>query len=501
MEYCSLKEYILEKCHHNYESIFIKEFETSKTCTYGSFGQEIRSVALYFKKEGIKERETVLLPMENTISSLALFMGAIVSNIVPVPIANEFIENELRAIVKNTNIRAIVVAHGKKKELQVEFPFPILEYETPAQNIPEVNSLGNENRLDDIAYIAFTSGSTGKPKKIAISNLNMLAEIQCMSDAYGFDKSIRHLCLLPIYHASGLYRNILLPFHVGGEVVIVSKFVVEGFWNIIGTEKINFVQVVPSILKMLVMNCKETDPDLKNGLKCIGSASAPHPVSLIELFEKSFNVQICQGYGMTEATCGITLNPFEIGKRKLGSVGKPLEVNKLIVCNEKGETLLPGEVGKIKISGDNVAKNCLNSKNETSEKQKSDWLDTGDYGNLDDDGFLWIVGRESDLIKRGGYRIAPNEIEDVICEAFPIVESAVIGVPHPILGQDIVAFITKNTNDNISSRKVISRIKTMISSFKIPSRILFIEFIPKNGVGKVDRNKLLEYYTESVGNS
>jgi acyl-coenzyme A synthetase/AMP-(fatty) acid ligase len=148
------------------------------------------------------------------------------------------------------------------------------------------------------------------------------------------------------------------------------------------------------------------------------------------------------------------------------------------------------------VSGLNIAKNCLRYQKESSNNEKYGWLDTGDCGYLDEDGFLWLVGRKDDLIKRGGYRISPNEIEDVISEAFPTLESAVVGVPHPILGQDIVAFVVKDTNNNISSRNVISRLKKMINASKIPSKILFVDLIPKLGPGKVDRNKLTEYHEQ-----
>ncbi|MCK5602691.1 long-chain fatty acid--CoA ligase, partial [Candidatus Pacearchaeota archaeon] len=236
-------------------------------------------------------------------------------------------------------------------------------------------------------------------------------------------------------------------------------------------------------------------------LRCIGSASAPHPVDLIKSFEERFGVYVLQGYGLTEATCGITLNPLNRKERKLGSVGKPLSVNQVKVLSDDDEVLPPGQSGRIFVYGDNIASFDDNSRSFESEAPPpSDRaLETGDIGYVDEDGFVWLQSRSSDLIKRGGYRMSTVEIEAAILEANPNAEVAVIGVPHPVLGQDVIAFVVKRETD-CKARDIIRSIKSKIASYKIPSEIVFIESLPMIGVGKVDKKTLLQSFMKDTKN-
>lgn len=472
--YC-ISEYIRERCEKWGEHPFLKVGETGEVFTYSQFDKQIQCSIRELEENNIRAGDRILLVMENSVHALSMFMACLISKIIPVIASSH---SALKIESCNTlplfNCKGITVNTLES-----------IKHEQP-ESIAGIN---------EIAYEVFTSGSTGRPKRVIISQRNMLSEIRSMSEAYGLQKNDRHLCVLPVYHASGLYRNILLSFHVGAYVVLEKKFNEKTFWRIIVDDKISFVQLVPSILRSLLMNQKYFQPGQQKGLKFIGSASAPHPVELVKEFENIFGVYVLQGYGMTEATCAITVNPLDKKDRKFGSIGKPLSVNKIEVLDDDGVVLEPGSTGRIFVSGDNIAI-CMEGNNEvkiTGQYFENGRFDTQDIGYIDSDNYVWLVSRQEDLIKRSGYRMSATEIEADIYKLFPELEVSILGIPHPVLGQDIIAFV-RSDNKDLSSKDIFQKLKKEIEPFKIPSKIIFVDLIPKVGVGKVDKQALLKHY-------
>jgi acyl-CoA synthetase (AMP-forming)/AMP-acid ligase II len=277
-------------------------------------------------------------------------------------------------------------------------------------------------------------------------------------------------------------------------VVLLEGFDSDNFWKLIRDEQINFVQLVPSILSELLMTSDNFTPGDQSSLVFIGSASAPHPPELVSRFEQTFGVYVLQGYGMTEATCTISLNPLKMEDRRPGSVGMPISVNNVTVLDDNGRSLHVGKTGRVMVSGRNVALNVSSASIRNRIDAEDPVLETGDLGYVDEDGFLWLVGRETDMIKRGGYRISPVEIENEIMKYLDDVEVAVVGVPHPLLGQDIVVFISGSKFADLNSRKLLGKIKKTMASYKVPSRLIHVDSLPKLAVGKVDRQRLREDY-------
>lgn len=491
------EDYIKLKCNEWGTRPFATEIKTSVTFTYNTFFDHVLKAAGFIQKHEIKPKDKVIILMENSIDALTLFIGAIMADIIPILISPNYKLSEIEYVSKTCKASAIFFPSNKRDALQEKINLKHFSYNYIKESREPYLSTESHKTPDDTAYIIFTTGSTGTPKKVEVSHRNILTEIAAMVEAYDITKDDRYLCVLPIYHASGLYRGILLPFDCGGFVALAEEFKKESFWHEIELEQITFVQVVPSILRTLLMNNEYLTEGQQKSLKYIGSASAPHPTELITSFEKKFGVYVLLGYGMTEATCGITLNPINIEHRKLGSVGKPLTVNKVEVVDQNGAILSAGKTGRIIVTGKNITKYNDNGDMQFDSDvfhSKERILDTGDIGRIDADGFVWLESRSQDMIKRGGYRISPNEIENAITKAFPYLEVTVLGVPHHLLGEDIVAFVAKG-NYSLTDRDIIRTIKNEIISYKIPSEIIFIDALPMRGVGKIDKNKLMEMYT------
>ena len=492
---CEIGKYISGVCSMWNERPFLREKKTSSFFTYSGFFEEIKRAVAILDIEGVRPRERILLSMDNSSASLSMFMGSLVAGIVPIVVSPKNKTAELKQVCESCNPVGFISFLEDKKRIKDGVDIPSFSFE----RFRSIHSKGSGHSRtinpDETAYIVFTSGSTGLPKIIEVSHRNMLAEIESMAKAYGFTEDDRHLCILPIFHASGLYRNMFLPFHAGGFVVLNGEFREDTFWKEVASEQITFVQVVPSILRTLLRRDEYFKEGQQKTLKFIGSASAPHPVELLKAFEERFGVYVLQGYGMTEATCGITLNPLDIENRKLGTVGKPLSLNSVEIRDEGGKILPSGETGRIIVAGENITRYFEDPHAQRTREYglSTRELDTGDMGHLDEDGFLWIESRRKDLIKRGGYRMSSIEIEAAIEAAFPQFEVCVLGVPHSTLGQDVIAFVAPN-NGALTSRDVIREIKKSIASYKLPSQVRFVESLPKLGVGKVNKEKLLEIY-------
>ncbi|TRZ51530.1 MAG: long-chain fatty acid--CoA ligase [Dehalococcoidia bacterium] len=497
----SVGDYISGQCKQWGQHPFVKELKTSLLFTYSEFWREIQWARVALDNAGVKPGERIGLAMENSVAALAMFMGALVAQVAPVIVSPKNKISEVKYTLDNCQATAFFIPRQRQDKYNDRFTIPVFPFGIGEDSPPTISPLSGRSTLDDTAYIVFTSGSTGTPKQVRVSHRNVLVEIQSMAEAYGFTHHDRHLCVLPIHHASGLYRNVLLPFHVGGYVALADAFQFDTFWRDIAAEQITFVQVVPSILRTLLMHEECFQEGQQKSLKFIGSASAPHPTELLQAFEERFGVYVLQGYGLTEATCGITLNPLNREEHKLGSAGRPLSVNKVTVWGDNDEVLPPGKVGNIVVSGENITtcSDAINTAKDSGEHSAEKTLDTGDIGYLDDDGFIWLEGRRSDMIKRGGYRISPNKIEDAISASFPNLEVVAMGVPHSLLGQDIIAFVSGERTAGLTSREIIRQIKGNLPSFMIPSEIFFVDHIPKFGTGKVCREKLLLHYYDAKG--
>ena len=252
------------------------------------------------------------------------------------------------------------------------------------------------------------------------------------------------------------------------------------------------MQITPTVIKSLLhyVDVEFVKPE---SLKFIGSASAPHPEELVKHFEDTFGLPLAVGYGMTEATCGICLN-LTIPRTNY-SVGRPIDAMSLEIIHE-GKAVAVGEQGEVAISGDNLMKGYVNVADGESIRIEDGRLFTGDLGYVDEEGFLYIVGRNNDIVKRGDYRLNLLEVEKALGESGSVREVCVIDVPHPLLGTDLIAFIVRAGSDAKTSREWLRTFKPLLESKKLPSEFLEIDEIPKFGALKTNRRALKEQYAE-----
>lgn len=341
---------------------------------------------------------------------------------------------------------------------------------------------------DDTAVILYTSGTTGRPKGAMITHRNLAANGEALRRAWDFQAHDVLLHALPIFHIHGLFVACHCVLLSGSKMIFLPKFDVELILS-----KLNRATVfmgVPTYYTRLLAEPR-FGRDICRHMRLFTCGSAPLLTQTFAEFHARTGHEILERYGMTETGMN-TSNPLH-GPRIAGTVGPPLaDVTVRIVAND-GREVATGEVGQLLVKGPNVFKGYWRQPEKTAEEFTADgYFKTGDMARQDDKAYVSIVGRAKDVVISGGLNIYPKEIETYIDEIEGVAESAVIGLPHPDFGEAVTAVVVRTEDKEISEEKIIQALKNKIAGFKIPKRVFFVEELPRNSLGKVQKNILRE---------
>ena len=348
----------------------------------------------------------------------------------------------------------------------------------------------SEIEPDQPVFIFYTSGTTGKPKGVLYTNrmlfwnsLNTSVQLEITSQDYTLNA-------LPPYHTSG-WNVLLLPMlHRGARVDFIRRFKAKKVLNYISRNNISLFLAIPTMLRMMAKN-KAFEQFSPGRLRYIVVGGENLSVPLIDAWAEK-GVLLRQGYGLTEAGPCITSLHHHDALWKKGSIGKANFYIDYKVINEADDEVETGEAGELCIKGNVVTPGYWNNSAYTLEKIKNGWLQTGDIVKVDKEGFMYVIGRKNQLFISGGVNIFPKEIEEILLKKELVKEAAVIGVEDEDWGEAGVAFVVQN---EINSPYVIrEKLKEYLASYKIPREIIFLESLPKSGIGKIDRNKLKTDY-------
>lgn len=342
---------------------------------------------------------------------------------------------------------------------------------------------------EDTALVLYTSGTTGKPKGAMLTHKNIYSNAKDTADYLTINGEDRVIAALPMFHVFCLTVALNAPLLNGGTVLIMPKFSPQEVFNITTTHKATIFAGVPTMYNYLLQSATDNTADFSGVRLCVSGGSAM-PVALLNDFEKTFNVKVSEGYGLSEASPVTSFNPLD-RPRKPGSIGRNIMnvVNKVV--DEFGAEVETGEVGELIVQGPNVMKGYYKLPEETAASLKGGWLYTGDMAREDDEGYFYIVDRKKDMIIVGGYNVYPREVEEVLYDHPGVAEAAVIGAPHPESGETVVCFVvTKDSSLNESGLHEFC--KAHLAKYKVPARIEFMDELPKNTTGKVLRKNLRE---------
>jgi long-chain acyl-CoA synthetase len=343
--------------------------------------------------------------------------------------------------------------------------------------------------MDDPGSLYFSSGTTGLAKGIPQSPENLLLAASSLAQAYGFDSFDTQMGILPVYHTALATYGFWPGICVGSNFILCKKFSRGRFWQDIARFRVGFVETVPTILSMLLNPPEDVGALDLSALRFIGSGSSPLPHELQARFEKTFSVLICNKYGLSE-TAPTHFNPAQRAARRTGSIGKPLPICESRIFDESGQEVAPGEIGEIVIRGANVIKEYYRDPQATAEAFKQGWFHTGDLGSVDAEGWFYIVDRKKDMIIRGGAKIYPSEVDNVLAACPGLAEGVCFGIPDEIYGEALAACVVAKKGSTVTQEDVVGFCRQRLPEHKCPKKIYFSADIPRTTSGKYLRREL-----------
>jgi malonyl-CoA/methylmalonyl-CoA synthetase len=345
-----------------------------------------------------------------------------------------------------------------------------------------------QRRPDDLAAILYTSGTTGRSKGAMLTHANLASNVKVLHECWRWRQGDVLLHALPLFHVHGLFVAAHGALFSGSKTIFLPKFDAADVLKHLPRSTV-FMGVPTYYVRLL--NETSFDKAACAGMRLFVSGSAPLLIDTFDTFIERTGHAILERYGMSETTMLVS-NPYD-GKRAGGTVGLPLPGVSVRVVRSDGTECAVDEIGDIQVQGPNVFKGYWRMPEKTAEEFTADgFFKTGDVGRFDAAGYLSIVGRSKDLIISGGYNVYPKEIESFIDELDDVVESAVIGVPHPDFGEAVSAVVIATPDSPLSEADVIGALKTKIANFKVPKRVHFMAELPRNAMGKVQKNVLRE---------
>ncbi len=471
--------------------------------TYGQARIRIGQYAAAFKALGLNREDRVTVQAEKSNESLFLYLGVIQAGGTYNPLNTAYTKSELEYFISDAQPH-IVVCDPKNedstKELAARYDVKhVLSLDSSgagsasyladkAETTDDIVAVGE----NDVASIIYTSGTTGRSKGAMLTHNNLTSNAHTLHKYWQFVPGDVLLHALPIYHVHGLFVACHCALLNGSPMYFMARFDLDKVLERLPTSTV--MMGVPTFYTRLLRDERFTK-QLTANMRLFISGSAPLLAETHVEFEQRTGHRILERYGMTEAGM-ITSNPYE-GERVAGTVGFALPGVKARIADENGEMLKAGEIGVLEIKGPNVFKGYRNMPEKTAEEFRPDgFFITGDIATMDEEGRIAIVGRGKDLIISGGLNIYPKEIESKIDDLASVTESAVIGVPHPDFGESVVAVVVAKPGANPSQSDIINSLDGTLARFKLPKHVFFVEELPRNTMGKVQKNVLREQHCD-----
>jgi acyl-CoA synthetase (AMP-forming)/AMP-acid ligase II len=467
--------------------------------SYGELRRQVQDVAEALAAFGIRRGDRVGMAIPNGIATIVSFLAASVAG-TAAPLNPGYKEDEFRFFLEDTSAKVLLLPpEGIDEARQAAGSIPILTVDTSPEGMVSIREISNRApvaapRLDDVALILHTSGSTGRPKRVPLSHANLTISAQNVARSYQLSADDVSLCVMPLFHVHGLVASTLATLATGGTVVVPAKFSPLSFWRVAQESGATWYSAVPTIHQLLLARVKPGDPKPAGAekLRFIRSCSASLPPQVMHDLEAAFGTPVLEAYGMTEAAHQMASNPLPPGSRLPGSVGPGTDVG-ITIRDEQGRELPPGERGEVCIHGPNVITGYENNPEANATAFfEGGWFRTGDQGVLDANGYLTLVGRLKELINRGGEKISPREIDEVLLTHPSIAEAVCFGVPHQTWGEEVAAAVV--LREPVAETDLHAFCKERLAEFKRPKQIHITEAIPRTATGKIQRRVVAQAF-------
>ncbi|WP_429819260.1 class I adenylate-forming enzyme family protein [Ensifer sp. B1-9] len=474
--------------------------DRTRSVSYRELDIETQNLASQLTALGLRKGQAVAIFLPNSVNWVVACLATVRAGGVAVPVSIESTEAELDYRVADADC-AILIAPQEKRAMaealllrsgrstMIVTPGET-HFQTPGQ---EVSPFEDDQDIDRPAYIVYTSGTTGQPKGVLLSTRSMLwVTASCWAPIAGLSENDVVLNTLPLYHSYALNIAVLSIIATGASEYIMEKFSTSHATELLRTGRFTFMPGVPTVFHYFLSSCQSSGEKLLSSVRLCVSAGAILPGPLNSEFETFFGVPLLDGYGITETSTMVTMN-WPGQWRIAGSCGLPLPgLTVRLVDPKTGLDVPAGAEGELICKGPNLMQGYHNKPDETQKAVVDGWYHTGDLARCDPNGFLTITGRLKELIIRGGQNIAPAEVEETILLVETIMDCAVIGMPHAMLGEVPVACVVLKASASFDQVALIDHCRARLSAYKVPDRIFVVDEIPRTGSGKILRVKLRE---------
>lgn len=479
---------------------------TVRNYTWRELDEQTARIANLLGSLSLPEGSRVAVQTEKSVEALVLYLGVLRAGCVYLPLNTAYQASEIEYFIGNAEPAVVVCAPKSLAWIQ-----PIAD----AAKVARVFTLDEAGggtladavaarsathtvapkRSDELAAILYTSGTTGRSKGAMLSHGNLLSNALTLKQYWGWSAEDVLIHALPIFHVHGLFVASHCALLSGAKMIWFAKFDPNSM--IARLPEATVFMGVPTLYVRLLADTR-LNREICSNMRLFVAGSAPLLIETFNEFRERTGHTILERYGMSE-TCMLTSNPYSDsqGERRGGTVGFPLPGVGVRVSDDKGAACPVGEIGGIEVRGPNVFGGYWRMPEKTKEEFTPDgWFRTGDVGKIDERGYVTIVGRSKDLIISGGYNVYPAEIEGYINEMDGVAESAVVGVPHPDFGEAVVAVVVGKANTKLDGDAVAASLKGRIANFKVPKRVFVVNDLPRNAMGKVQKNLLRQEHAK-----
>lgn len=455
--------------------------------SYGDLSENVGAIAVALRRQGVNHGDLVAIAMDRSFDAVLAILATMWAGACPCPLEPGLARPDVDGRLQAAGIDALVwdasYAHLVGDQRVRTIPFERLRGGETGADRAEVPI-----RAHDRALLLFTSGSTGRPKGVLLSHGNLLSNTRGLVAHEAIAAEDRLLHLMPLYHTNGLNNQLFTPLAVGASVILAARFKADAVPALLDRYRPTIITGVPTMYaRMLACDFSATG---LAGLRMARCGSAPMPVELHREIETKLGCPLIVSYGLSEATCTSTMNPPS--RARIGSVGTVLSGQRIRLRDAlTGLDVQPGGEGEICIGGGSVMLGYIGADIDDANRGVTNgWLRTGDLGRFDSDGYLYVTGRIKDVIIRGGENLSPQVIENVINTHAGVAASCVVGRPDSDLGEVPVAFVVRRAGLQVNADEIEALVSKRLSRPYRLNTVVFVDRLPENAVGKIDRKTL-----------
>jgi long-chain acyl-CoA synthetase len=464
--------------------------------TYAQLDDAAARAAGLLRAHGVRRGDRVGIMLPNVPQFALAYYGALRLGAVVVPLNVLLKGREVTFYLRDPGARLLLAWHGFLDEARTgaeAAEADLVEVEPGAfeSALAEAEPVGTVEEVagEDTAVILYTSGTTGTPKGAELTHDNLRRNADAAVGLYELNTDDVILGALPLFHSFGQTCALNATIRGGGCLTLIPRFEPGKALEILQRDRVTVFEGVPTMYAALLHHPDAESADASTLRVCL-SGGASLPVELMRAFEERFDCPILEGYGLSETSPVASFNHLD-RVRKPGSIGTPIEGVEMKVVGDDGDERPQGEVGEILIRGHNVMKGYRGRPDATAEAIDADgWFRSGDLARVDEDGYFFIVDRKKDMIIRGGYNVYPREIEEVLYEHRSVREAAVVGMPHPTLGEEVGAAVALKDGEQATPEELQAHVREQVAAYKYPRLVWFVEDLPKGPTGKILKREI-----------